>query len=271
MKTRLSRLAVALALALAAGASPAAVIYGNFDPTASAPVDYSTSAYADLSGSCSTSNCLWINAYSAGFSFVAEATGLAAKAFLPMKATYTYAGAERIFGLTITDQAGGIVARGGFYGRDAPIGVTQVYEFDLFASTHAGQAVASGVLSATAPELLAGETYNVFFGHTYGSMSGAQWMKSDEVPTSGQAFTQCQTNGGSYCAYWGGSWIYPLGYSFTAPMTDLLPALVITDGRGYEARGAAAQTVPLPASWALAGLGLAALAWQRRGAAARPA
>ncbi|MDO9460152.1 MAG: hypothetical protein Q7N95_08575, partial [Alphaproteobacteria bacterium] len=246
----------------AAGTSQAAVLYGNFDPTATAPVDYSTSAYADLSGSCSTSNCLWINAYSAGFSFVAESTGLAAKAFLPMKATYTVAGAERIYGLTITDQAGGIVARGGILGRDAPIGVTQVHEFDLFASTHAGQPVASGVLSATAPELQAGSSYNVFFSQTYGSMSGAQWMKSDAVPTSGQAFTQCQTNGGSYCAYWGGSWIYPLGYSYTAPMTDFLPALVITDGAGLSAR--APQTVPLPPSWALAALGLARGGWQRR-------
>jgi hypothetical protein len=257
-----ARLAVATALLAAAGAAPALTLYDNFNPTAAAPVDYQTTAAADLSGSCAAASCPWINAYSAGFSFVAEASGLAARAYLPMLATYTVAGAERIYGLTITNDAGEIVARGGFLGRDAPIGTEQVYVFDLLASTHAGQPVPSGVLAPSAPELLAGERYHAHFSQSYGSMSGAQWFKSTETPASGQAYVQCQTNGGGYCAHWDwglNGWNYPLGTSFTAPMTDFLPALAITDGNGWTP----AQPVPEPASWALLALGLGTLLGRR--------
>ncbi len=253
----------ALMLSATAFNTQAVTLYSNFDPTAVTP-DYNTTAYADLSGSCSNSSCLWINGYSAGFSFTPTATGIASLAYLPMSANYTLAGAERIYGLTITDSLGQIVARGGEYGRNVPIGTTQVYAFDLYASTSVGQSVGNGVLSPTAPELVAGETYYAYLSQTYGSMSGTYWYKSNEVPTSGQADVHCSTNGGGYCAYWAGYWAYPLGYSFTAPMTDFLPALTITDGTGY---GPAPSAVPVPAAAWLFGsglLGLVAVARRRQ-------
>lgn len=241
----------ALLTALLATPAQAGVLYGNFDPHA-ATADYSTTQYADLSGSCNGAiGCTWINAYSASFDFTAEASGTLSKAFLPMLATYTMPGAERIYGLTITNGAGEIVARGGFYGRDAPIGSLQVYEIDLFASTHAGQPVPSGVLAADALELTAGETYTAHFAQTYGSMSGAQWMKSDVVPTDGQARVHCQTNVGGVCAVfdWAiGGWTYPIGVGYTAAMTDYLPALHLA---GALAAPTPPGTVPVPSSAAL--------------------
>lgn len=261
-----------------AGSAAAGVLYGNFDPASPTP-SYSSSAYADLSGACGNPACAWINGYSASFTFEATASGRAAHAYLPMLATYTTAGAERIYGLTISNDAGEIVARGGFYGRDAPIGVMQIYEFDLFADTHAGQAVPNGVLAGDAPALVAGATYTVHFGQTYGSMSGARWMMSSVVPGPGQAQIHCATNGGGYCAAWNwaGYWDYPLGYSFTAPMTGFLPALVITDGSLDGGGGASGTgTVPEPSTAALLlGAMLAAGVRRRRtggqpGPAARP-
>lgn len=215
------------ALLTFAGTAQAAPLYSNFDPAA-ATADYQTTQYADLSGSCNSAYCHWINAYSASFDFTAAVSGKLSRAFLPMEATFTVAGAERIYGLTITDDEGKVVARGGFYGRDAPIGTMQIYEIDLFASLHAGQPVPGGVLADVPLELVAGETYTVHFAQTFGSMSGARWMKSHDAPAPGQARVHCQTNAGGYCAYWDwglNGWAYPLGQSFTAPMTDWLPAL----------------------------------------------
>ena len=229
----------------------AGVLYGNFDPFA-APVDYSTTQYANLSGSCNGAiGCTWINAYSASFDFTAEASGRLSRAYLPMQATYTIPGAERLYGLTISNGDGEIVARGGFHGRDAPIGQMQVYEIELFASLHAGQPVASGVLAAAALELLAGETYTVHFAQTYGSMSGAHWMKSGEAPEPGQARVHCQTNVGGVCAVWDwglGGWTYPIGVNYTAPMNDFLPALHL-DGRLSDP--VPPNRVPVPSTAAL--------------------
>jgi hypothetical protein len=253
------------AAALFAASARAGALYGNFDPFA-ATADYRTTQYADLSGSCNGAiGCTWINAYSASFDFTAEASGRLSTAYLPMLATYTMPGAERIYGLTLTNSAGEIVARGGFYGRDAPIGATQVYAIDLFASTHAGQSVPSGVLAADALELVAGETYTAHFAQTFGSMSGAQWMKSDEVPADGQARVHCATNVGGICAVfdWAlGGWTYPIGVSYTAAMTDYLPALHLA---GTFSGPTPPAGVPLPSSAALlAAAGLAAGLVRRR-------
>ena len=252
------------AAALFAASARAGALYGNFDPFA-ATADYRTTQYADLSGSCNGAiGCTWINAYSASFDFTAEASGTLAKAFLPMLATYTMPGAERIYGLTLTNSAGEVVARGGFYGRDAPIGTTQVYEIDLFASLHAGQAVPNGVLAADALEMVAGETYTAHFAQTSGSMSGAQWMKSDEVPAGGQARVHCATNVGGICAVfdWAlGGWTYPIGVSYTAAMTDYLPALHLA---GTFSGPTPPSGVPLPSTAALLGAAGLASVWVRR-------
>lgn len=266
----LKSLAAVAGLAALAGltalATPAqaGALYGNFDPFAVTP-DYSTTQYADLSGSCNGAiGCTWINAYSASFDFTAQASGTLSKAWLPMLATYTLPGAERIFGLTITNGDGKIVARGGFYGRDAPIGSMLVYEIDLFASTHAGQPVPNGVLADDPLELVAGETYTAHFGHTYGSMSGAQWMKSDEVPGAGQARVHCQTNAGGLCAVWDwglNNWRYTIGPSYTAAMTDYLPALYLG---GAVADPPPPSAVAEPSSAALLLAAGMAAAWARR-------
>jgi hypothetical protein len=235
-------------------------------------VNHSTTQYADLSGSCNGAiGCTWINAYSASFDFTAQASGTLAKAYLPMKATYTMLGAERIYGLTIRNSGGQIVARGGFYGRDAPIGQMQIYEIDLLASLGAGQSVANGVLAPDALELLAGETYSVHFAQTFGSMSGAHWMKSQVAPGPGQARVHCQTNVGGVCAEWNwalNGWTYPLGVSYTAPMTDFLPALQLA---GRLSSPTPPSGVPAPSTPALllaAGVA-AALVRRRRPVAAR--
>jgi hypothetical protein len=266
-----------LALAAAALNVQAVTLYSNFDPTALAP-DYSTSNSASLSGSCNSAYCHWINTYSAGFNFTPTVTGLAAKAYLPFDVSWTYGGSDAIYGLTISDSIGNIVARGGFYRSDMSdtsadagdpayrIDGTAIMVFDLSASTSAGQSVGNGILSPTAPQLMAGETYHAYFTQTFGPMSTQSWYMSDEMPAAGQATTYCSTNGGGYCAYWDwgiNGWNYPLGASFTAPLTSFLPALTITDGSGY---GPAPSAVPVPAAaWLLGSglLGLAAVARRR--------
>lgn len=272
--TNFTRSLATLALAaLAAATAHAGALYGNFDPYAAAP-DYSTTQYADLSSSCNgATGCTWINGYHASFDFTAEASGTLSMAYLPMLATYTMPGAERIFGLTISNSVGEVVARGGFYGRDAPIGTMQVYEIELFASLHAGQAVPNGVLAHDALELVAGETYTATFAHTYGSMSGAQWMKSDEVPADGQARVHCQTNVGGICAVWDwglGGWTYPIGVGYTSPITDYLPALHLAGSRTDPPLPGA---VPVPSTLALllAGGLAAGAAGRRRSSASKSA
>lgn len=241
--------AVGLA-AWTATTAQAGVLYGNFDPLAVTP-DYSTTQYANVSGSCNGAiGCTWINVFSASFDFKAEASGTLSMAYLPMQATYSLPGAERIYGLTITNGAGEIVARGGFYGRDAPIGSLQVYEIELFGNTHAGQPVPSGLLADDPLEVVAGQTYTAHFAQTYGSMSGAQWMKSDDVPEPGQARVHCQTNVGGVCAEWNwglNGWTYPIGMGYTAPMSDFLPALHLAGSPAHPP----AQGVPAPSSVAL--------------------
>lgn len=257
------RLGAAAGLACLAGmlgAPPAeaAPLYANFDPLATT-ADYSTTQSAALAGSCANPACSWINVSSASFQFRATASGRAAWAYLPMRANSSVTGAERIFGLTLSDSDGEVVARGGFYGRDAPLGSLQVYEIELFASLGAGQPVANGVLDADAPELVAGQLYTVSFAQTYGSMSSSEWMKSDVAPTAGQAQMHCATNTGGYCAYFDfglNGWVYPHGFSFTREITDFLPALAITDAQRFAAPPGAG-TLPLPGS---AGLLLSALA-----------
>lgn len=248
----------------------AVTLYSNFDPTAVTP-DYSTTNAADLSGSCNSAYCHWINGYSAGFYFTPSTTGLAAMAYLPFQVLSTVGGSDSIYGLTITDAAGDIVARGGFYRSDMSdttaepgdstyrIAGTDVMVMPLSASTGAGQPVANGTLSATAPTLTAGQTYYAYFSQTWGSMSTQRWFMSDTVPAAGQANVHCSTNGGGHCAYWDwgiNNWNYPLGASFTASLTSFLPALTITDGSGY---GPAPSAVPVPAAVWLFGSGLLGL------------
>lgn len=257
----------------------AVTLYSNFDPTAVTP-DYSTTNYADLSGSCNSAYCHWINAYSAGFHFTPSTTGLAAMAYLPFQVLSTVGGSDAIYGLTITDAAGDIVARGGFYRSDMSdttadaadstyrIDGTDVMVMPLSASTSAGQSVGNGTLSDTAPLLVAGETYHAYFTQTFGPMSTQRWYMSDTVPAEGQAQTYCYTNAWGICAYWDWSinnWNYPLGSSNSAPLTSFLPALTITDGSGY---GLGPSAVPVPAAvWLLGSglLGLVAVARRRLG------
>ena len=126
--------------AVFAAPARAGALYGDFDPFAATPA-YGTTQYADLAGSCNGAiGGTWINANSASFDFTAGASGTLTKAFLPMRAPCTMPGAGHVYGLTLTNSAGEVFARGGFHGRNAPAGAMQVYEIDRFASLHAGQA-----------------------------------------------------------------------------------------------------------------------------------
>ncbi len=235
------------------GAALATAIYSNFNPTATAPVDYRSTDYADASGYCANYYCSGhLNIWSAGFDFTADASGLATKAFLPLNALFTYPGMERFFRISIYNSQGQVVVQGGLLGRHVPVGQMAVYEFDL------NREIESGQVLADAAELAAGETYTAFFHQRFGSLSQTHWMASNAVPTAGQATQYCYTNLGGVCAEnFGSGWTYPAGPEGRRPITNFLPALALTDGNGYSLPPS--QTVPEPGSLALAGLALLGL------------
>ncbi len=250
----------AAALAAAAGPTLAEALYANFDPTGLAAGNYSTSSYADISGDCGNFYCNgWLNIRSAGFSFVAEGSGLATHAYLALNAISTYQGAERFYRISITNSAGEVVVQGGLLGRYVPLGQTAVYEFALNRDYEAGQ-----VLAASA-ELVEGETYYAYFHQRFGSLSSTHWMDSTEAAAAGEAQQYCQLNtGGGICTYnWGSGWQYPYGLNSSVNIDGFLPTLALTDGNGWVAPGAS-NGVPEPASLGLVALGLLAAGMARR-------
>jgi hypothetical protein len=254
---RLRHTVVAAAFTVLGANAGALSLYKNFDPTVvTGPgADFSATQYADISGYCASAYCPWINVYSAGLNFTAEASGLATRAFLPLDGLHEVTGgAERFYRISIYNTAGELVVQGGLLGRHVPLAAAPtVYEFELTRDYEAGQTLAASA------ELVAGQTYQAYFHQRFGPMAQTHWMKSDEVPAPGQATTHCARNyDGGVCAFWGNGWEYPLGLSNSAPMTDLLPALALTDGNGIT------SPIPEPSTWALTVLGVGALLMRRR-------
>lgn len=253
---RFNRWATAAALLSTLGAAQAGALYANFNPTTATP-DYSSTEYADISGYCSSPFCGFINVFTASFQFTAQATGLAAYAYLPLDALASVQGMERFYRISLYDADGKLVVQGGLLGRHVPLaGGPAVYEFELNRDYEAGQVLADE------DELIAGQTYTAHFQQRFGSMSQTHWMSSGDAAAPGQATAACHPNVPGSCAWWNGGWqsVFPSG---STAALDFLPALALTDGRGYS-EAAPTPGVPEPGSLALAVLGLAGALTMRR-------
>lgn len=233
----------------------AAALYANFDPEQSAPVDYSTTTYADVSGYFN--GCCVIFSYGAGFTFTAEESGVPEVAWLalqPVAAGDRAPGAlERFFRFTIYESITNlnVVAQGGLLGRNVPVtGSADVFEFEL--GRGGSYTDAYQRLSASS-SLVAGQSYFAFFYQAFGALSQTRWMTSDEA---GASNTFCARNyDNNPCAGPGASY-------FSTSQLSLLPTLAIADKDGLPPPPV--SDVPLPSTLPLLLAGLAGLAATRR-------
>jgi len=230
----------------------AATLYANFDPVQTAPVDYSTTTYADASGYFV--NCCVIYTYGAGFNFTAEESGVPASAWLALQPIASGdrapGAAERFFRFTIYDSINtlNVVAQGGLLGRNVPIGAADVFEFAL----GRGGSYTDVYQRLTASDaLVAGQTYFAFFYQAYGALSQTHWMASDEAGSSkilcARNYDSNPCNGQSY---------------WSTSTLNVLPTLAITDKDGLPP--APPSEVPLPGSLPLLLAGVLGLGFARR-------
>ena len=232
--------------AAAAPAVQAASLYSNFDKNQTAPLDYSTSTYADISGYFV--NCCVIFSYGAGFNFTAQATGTPTTAWVALDAIVAGDGggnAERFFRLSIYDSTRTkIVAQGGLLGRYIPVSAQPaVYEFALGRD---GNYVEAGQVLTTSANLVSGQSYFALFYQSYGALSQTHWMVSDEP---GSSDVLCVRNYDSNpCAGPGQSY-------YSASSLSTLPTLTLADKDGLPLPDGNNQ-VPAPGALLLLAAGL---------------